>query len=78
MFHNDKLRIEVVDKNADVVSSGCDKYVRILVRLLYQRLKRLGYVRLFVGFVSYVVVAINFEVVFVLLFFHYGFHFFHP
>ena len=40
VFRNDKLRIEVVDKNADVVSSGCDKYVRILVRLLYQRLKR--------------------------------------
>lgn len=62
----------------DVSASGCDKYVRILVRLLFQRLKRLGYVRLFVGFVPYVVVAINFEVVFVLLFFHYGFYFFHP
>lgn len=62
----------------DISASGCDKYVRILVRLLFQRLKRLGYVRLFVGFVSYVVVAINFEVVFVLLFFHYGFHFFYP
>lgn len=78
MFHNDKLRVEVVVKIVDISASGCDKYVRILVRLLFQRLKRLGYVRLFVGFVLYVVVAINFEVVFVLLFFHYAFIFFHP
>lgn len=62
----------------DVSASGCDKYVRILVRLLFQRLKRLGYVRLFAGFVPYVVVAINFEVVFVLLFFSLRLSFFYP
>lgn len=62
----------------DISASGCDKYVRILVRLLFQRLKRLGYVRLFAGFVPYVVVAINFEVVFVLLFFSLRLSFFYP